>query len=503
MAFGRLPPRPVGDFYGPFFRVEFFASKQTATGVPDSPAFPPLTGIPAIDQINQLKASTDNAFKLASDVKLQFQLDSTQLQNYAAHLSITSNGGGPLSFTLTLTPPYDVAIAILDNRLVRFESLVKVQWGYTGTSSGRELLSDEYVFKLMQPKCTFGRDIILTLQGWDVASSVLKTRERKEILTREKFPTDFDLIKELLRPMNIQIDDSLIPDKSRGLYAVKSSPIEQQDNDWILFRDMCRNNNLSFHITRDNHMLVYDMNLIVGLNTDYRFLWYRQMETDRDIPMMNFTANVLDTIFTSGAARSVAAINTDLDSGSIKLNKLEAPKLSDNKTEGDKTDRSAAGTGNYTGTNQPVGSVNVISKPPYTPFISGKVLSQPSSLNNRDEHAKQLVREAALMANTNATLVAPGMPDVFPPMNIRVEGVGESFSGDYSVLSAKHEIGTGGYEMTLEVYRTLSSPLTTDGNLPISTPTEPGASTGGTPTPASPDSTPATQNPRLPKASPN
>ncbi len=92
-------------------------------------------------------------------------------------------------------------------------------------------------------------------------------------------------------------------------------------------------------------------------------------------------------------------------------------------------------------------------------------MSLPHQQNNPEGVEKQPVIEAALRANTVATITAIGHPDVVPPVIVGVSGVGNELGGNYWVRKATHILNTSGYEMTLEVVRTSTGPGTGDGTV--------------------------------------
>ena len=99
----------------------------------------------------------------------------------------------------------------------------------------------------------------------------------------------------------------------------------------------------------------------------------------------------------------------------------------------------------------------VIPNPILTEQQTGRFLSQPEGRPNRDSQAEREIREIRRLANTQATVRAPGVPSFHPQMIVRVEGVGKEFGGAYRVLSVVHDVSINGYEMIVDLLHASSS----------------------------------------------
>jgi hypothetical protein len=228
--------------------------------------------------------------------------------------------------------------------------------------------------------------------------------------------------------------------------------------DWDLFINVCKGNNLTFTIGPENKIFLVDRRMFAS-KPDYTFFWYDQPKNDHDIPMTNFVTNPLPTVFLPSEYVSKFISHFDPDTGKIVYELYDPSKDSENATQGpSKASRTVAGPGDKAGETLKIGNTTIKPNPTYDqdslPAAVGKLASVPHFGNNAVEKHRGDSRDAALMANTTATLIAPGHPDVLPPLNVYVRGVGDDFEGTYYLISARHVIGTNGYEMTLDLLRT-------------------------------------------------
>ena len=74
-----------------------------------------------------------------------------QLVNYRANLQVTLLSAAALQATLTLTPPYEDAIRIIDSQAIKFGSLMEVQWGYLSTDGSSKPANSSRHTRLIQP----------------------------------------------------------------------------------------------------------------------------------------------------------------------------------------------------------------------------------------------------------------------------------------------------------------------------------------------------------------
>jgi phage protein D len=182
--------------------------------------------------------------------------------------------------------------------------------------------------------------------------------------------------------------------------------------------------------------------------------------------MISFSSNLNESAFLP-ASRSVQSITTDPDTMTVQNNVYDLSSDPTYKSLGNKDDITVSGIQNYQGRALKVSeNLIIIPRPAYKTGESGVSVSQPFNTGNREERAKQLWKEADRASNHQATAVIPGHPDIFPPMNVAVTGVGAELSGIWQVKSVKHELGNSGYETSLELLRLSSGSSSTTGTRP-------------------------------------
>lgn len=461
---GRQPtqPRDVGDLFGPFFRVEFLNVTVDPGFVEAGLNDTALGSVSNIDAASITQASVEDPIAL----------DSRLLARTASNLTIESMAGSPFLFTVAFTPPYDDAIRILNNRVITFGGLVRVQFGYQSNAKlGFGLESDVHLFVINgMPKVDFGQDITITIQGRDLVSFSGMRNTSKKIYKRAEYANDFLIVREIAQKNAVDLDVSKVrADSTFFTPKIPGIPpsIEQHHTDWQFIRSLCMQHGL--RLSAEGAVLkIYSPDTLETEPVAYRFLWRQKPISKRDIPVMNLTGNALPYLFQPPEGRSVVALKTDPDTGLTNAVKVTGAGLSDQANVG--TEPSGAPGSSVTG-NQPkslatdaddLGEVVLdpetlerkIVKPFPRPNIdAGTVISQPNTVNNADERVETKVRSAVYFTHPMVRITTPGMPDVFPPMLVRLEGTSKLFDSVYVVLEAKHDIGLNGYTMDLKLIR--------------------------------------------------
>jgi len=474
------PPGVVGDLFSPFYRVAFLASPDITTNTFDDKFVTQAVISPQIG----LDPDTDLSVLV---------LDSFNLNKFAASLSVNIKAQGLTSFTLTLTPPYDDAIRIIDNRLIRAGSLVKVQWGYSSPGHASDILSDIFVFRSAEPKVAItDYDVTITLTGFDIFNDIYGREDSRVTYDRKVSgnETDISIVATMLIKFDFEPDFSGVLDSSRFL-EFKSEPIIQSSSDWDFIRTLCYDNDVWFS-TIGKTVYFHDLNFVAQQPAPYRFLWRKQLETEFDVPVISFTANPEIRAFLPPEAIQGAIISSDPNKKTLTTLILEPTQTSDNAhtgaTSGTEAAKSGAGTDARTGvavTDPQTGNSYVL-QPKLKSDQTGRYYSAPSN-HDVEGRVKSQQREAEFYANTTANLTAPGVVGIIGTGMIVVEGVGKSFSGPYMIRDCTHDLGTDGYTMKLDLVRS-----TAPGIVGSTTTNPPKPTVTGTPEikPVSPEATP-------------
>lgn len=462
MALNSTTKNPTGDLLSPFVSVRFYAStfiaEQSDSRIRVGATEATAANIAAITarraaafagfdrKLNPDVNPTNDVDKLA---KRQRQLESEELQFYVSSAEIELKGGATSILTLALTPPYHDALRILDHRLIRRSTVIVVEWGYSGGSAEEDITSGPFVFQAAKPSVSIGSDVTITITGYDLIYAGLSSKAEPVVYDRKSNVTDMAVVRKIAADLKVNIEDQLPEDHL--LKRVKTEPpkIEVGTNRWTFLRRILFDNRATFTI-KDKTLILIDRDRVLKDCFVYRFVWYRQLLDTHDIPMATFDADVLGHVFSPPESTGVFALKATPDEGTVKRT------LHDNATDtkaiklGSKTTGAGQQIQNEKSANTSIGAIKSGGGTPSRVNIVSTGL-------NADEKARQLADNGAIWGNVIARLTTPGVPDLAPYDIVRVEGVGESFSGDYIVLNVKHKIGANGYDMDIKIVRNTDS----------------------------------------------
>lgn len=454
-----MSPRDVGDLFAPFFRVAF-TSAFTEEGE--------LQAINQAEDFSTIPVSASTRVE-TTDTTSTLEIDSFLLKNTASNLIVESNAGSPFMFTLTLTPPYEDALRILNNPLVGWGALVKVQFGYVSNISGNNILSDVHLFRMnTQPKAEFGQDITITLSGMDLVASTGLRNISKEIYDRSEFPTDCSIVRDIAtrRGISLSIDDSVGPDSSFLVRKSLEPPsVEAHKSDWEFIRLLCREHNLQV-LPRGSTIHIFDLDRKGPEKPTYRFLWRTNPQTKRDIPVESISGNLFPMRMRPGAARGLLSLKTDMDTGKTMAKEIDGASRTDVTNAGAAAPSSESTTGNTSksmASKEPESGIAIIdSETGKTVFPNpkprpqkdrGDVASQPATANNADEKFAAKVSDAVFWSHPQVVVTSPGVVDVRPGLLVELSGTGRLYDGTYLVLKTKYDIGLAGFSMDTTLVR--------------------------------------------------
>jgi len=84
---------------------------------------------------------------------------------------------------------------------------------------------------------------------------------------------------------------------------------------------------------------------------------------------------------------------------------------------------------------------------------SGKIIPTPHQKIQEVQGLAKSVKQKAQMEQLEAEATAIDIPSISAKDIIEIAGVGTKFSGNYYIKQVRHEIGTGGYLMHLDLQR--------------------------------------------------
>jgi len=496
---------PVGDFFAPFFTVEFTNHEK---------------------QGKVQGSGGETLYKFS---------DGPQLRSFASSLEVVNVGDGMCTATLTLEPPYYEAVHIVEAKVIRRNSIMSCQWGYLpGGSGSKAIVSRVHHFTLTDtPRVDVaGTDVSITIVGVDTFSNAAMQREDRTAYARNKsaydkkqeateaktehkgtrgsgsatggsatgggngatgatdagattvgavgadgaeagggsaakdhhmqegvFETDLKILEHLVAKVGMTVNTSLVPASSQLL---KERPLEGEEDvleqdklDWAFFIALCKSNGCNF-FTEGGVVYLVDTNYMKVQQTSYRLLLMQQPETDRDIPMLAFSTNALENLFSTPEAVEVRGVSVDMDSGTVVDLTIDPAATDTQEFLGKLTN---AGRQLASGREIKLSDdTSLIPAPGFSATETGRHVPIPHGQENRDKHVEQLTREGAFAVNTDAQATIPGVPSLIPLMLVEVSaGFPTTFDGPYIAMKATHRIGTDGYDMELALQRDTTS----------------------------------------------
>jgi hypothetical protein len=470
----------VGNFYSPFFNVSFY--KPLGKGEKAK-----AKDLQVLGEGNERELSTySKGFTLKSKTKGGTRLSyvpkdgADQLTNYRTNLTIEAPAAGAYRATLTLNPPYEDALKVLNNDTIQFNCLMVIRWGYSipGPAKGnqRPPISDIGIFNIIQPTVRFGRSVQIQIVGFDILSSELQAKEDRWVVDRKVHSTDLDVVK-VVAPSGLEVDDTNLRPEAKLLQDRSNSQLVQTQDDWTFFKDVMSMNDSTFIIT-ENKIVLFEITDIDLSAPKYKLLWFQNPNpaNDNEIPMISFDANSLISLFARRGARGYLDWSKNHDKNEVKKDK---------KKPGDK---GGAGSKNTATTEEAFvqrtteidgRSVSVWTKSKKVKrrkegeeteekddVTYGQVRLRPSRQALGEEQAEKKAADIRRTANTHADVVIPGHPGILPTHVVTVGGT-ESvrtkegkkrntlgpFGGNYRVMHVTHDLGQSGYTCRLKLFR--------------------------------------------------
>lgn len=462
-----MPPpiQPIGDSFAPFFTVKFLTYEEVEQVLNEDG--------------ERVPAGAAEGGAASEGVTLEFTYGD-KMRSYAASLEILHKGeiGSMAMATVVFSPPFEDAIAIVDDRTVQKDSLMVIEWGWLASDGGKVLASGRYLFMIAQPSLEMSNtDFTITIVGTDLFGYSAPRREDRRNWKRTVYPSDHTILKEIVAKNNLHIDLDQVA-RDSPLFAQRPSgggdpdKLEQNEKDWVFFQKVCASNNCSFY-TIGNRVYIVDKTDARTKAPAYNLLFFRQPKTNVDIALLTFSTNAEGALFFPAASNETTVNHTDLDTGEVRQARYNPRTMPDQQSLGE---LSSSGKDRYTGRSIDVRApavrfgvvrrnpefqerqlVGVTPRPSFSASETGEVLSLPGALANREETGKQVARTAHVLANTSAKATMSGAPGLVPQMIVRVECGSKVFSGSYIVREVVHTLNMGGYETSVKLRREASS----------------------------------------------
>jgi hypothetical protein len=486
----------VGDFFAPFFTIRFLSQEIQQGQNVDGDTGQETDAV--IDEAGSLIFQNgESTTKFSEDSK------TTQFRSYATSLQVTNQGGGCCMVELRLEPPLDDALVMIEHKLVQFNTVLVVEWGWTTNGGQDTLLSDKHYFMTMPPKMDVkGTDVTITITGIDIFGYSSMKRETRKIYRRTAPPanrtfvrpnastigtaddptiydTDFKILEALAKKNNMRLNSTLAPvffektvalpfgltiqvPEPSGLPIHKVHPVddkdatsvEQNEKDWMFFKRICETNRCDY-FTIGDAIYIVDQNIARAQPYAYRLVFWNQPQQTNDIPIYSFSTEVLPQMFMPAEAKEVFAKSADEDEGQTKNQRVDPLTSSEMEAMGK---RGAGGKSEADGRMMRVtDDTQIKPNPSYADDETGRMMSIPGGLANREETVLRIARDANSLCNTNMEVSIPGVPGLVPMQIVSVVGCSKIFSGPYLVLKVVHKITTDGYDCDVTLIRESST----------------------------------------------
>ena len=477
---------PVGDLFAPFWTLEFYPNETSLLNAKDTIARLSRITNEAVRLPDSFGNATniDEALGTQRDGHLvktseQARLDSPlgNLQSYKSELTVTLQGAAAL-FELSLTPPFDDALQILDQRVLTRSIYIVAEWGYVDRFGNSSISSGKYVFHANRPAMNFSeREITITLSGNDIMTYASMRSEKKRKWSRKEFPTDAKILQELAKEAKMELNLKCVPEslddgRAKTLHPLflrnkQPEELEQHLTDWMFFKKLVRDNGCNLIVGKEKTVYVYDIDYSWrALRTHYHLIAYKQPRSSEegsfDVPIKTFSTQINPGIFAPVTSQSINYRQASLSKGKVDKSKLEAPK--DHNYASAQGFSGAGNVKSNVGTKTSVGTFQQSKK---SSPLGESLVTGPARDSNAKGRGRQAMAQGAALASIQASATLPGVVGLTPFQLVSVEGLGKSISGIYKVLKVVHTLGQG-YSTQVDLLRlTLSKEQTQGTTRPI------------------------------------
>lgn len=446
MAFDRVIP--PGDYYAPQYKVRFYSPRAEVTlnerGVP----------VAASGETPTATLSSDDPDGIDNTIYAE-NPEATKLRAYVNSIVIEGVSSSAFKATVTLSAPYDDAAKILDNKVIRFGSIMTIEWGYFVGS--RVITSPIHAFQITQPSAKFGLTTDITIAGNDLHSAIAADRAKARTWLRTEFPTDLDILKGIVGELKtgMTINAAQVPAESTIRQTGNGEGRDQSESYLRFFRRICNDHKLGWRIFKDE-IVLFDMDAVARQDPHYVLLWRRKPTEENHIPIKDITINPLLSLFQGlSGTRGIHQSAPNLDTGETTQRVVSDVNVPGHANPTDSAQTAAAPVTNTPArSNTPAGQLS--GSPTMPDGSSGDRVPTTSRATNPNGQVNTAVTNTSALVNTTAQVTIPGHPAIAPQMIVDIQGLPEIFAGKYLIKSVKHTIGDG-YTTELQLFSRVSS----------------------------------------------
>lgn len=379
---------------------------------------------------------------------------------YLESIEISTERGCNTHMSITLAPPYDKAIELLskDNEWLRFGNTLGLRWGYADVIGS---VTDWYYGFMQMPDVSFGDEISITVPATSLAWNADRVERARDWCSGESKKTFKEVVEEIAKRYSLIAEfgelDPLVseqfeePRESMVQGGMTDLQFMSQMAEKFAARMISHNQYLHFVNANDPLSAFPDVNAI--------FQMYGKIDIwNNTFPMLSFEPESMGTMFIKNFQGTNALAYGPNDD---PAEKKEPAVANDKDAQGnsfsgpDTISNPPGADGRPPSDMEDVQTKATIAVDP-TADEGGKVFCLP--LNG--EESKSFI-DGILNGVHNAhaedhgisvSFSCFGIPNLLPGMFVRLQGVGDYFSGVYMLQKVTVSIGSGGAEMNCEAF---------------------------------------------------
>lgn len=367
--------------------------------------------------------------------------------------------------TVSLNPPRDLGLALLDSTVLALGNLIEVRWGYPSFGNLRSAIG-----MLTIPTINLGREVNITVNAEGLGSSLMRTESHTVWRVTKNDPSSAsvsakEIITKIAATLRLPVEFKLGP-KSGAMETPPETPHTQTKSKWLFIRELARKYQARAYMKGGKTIV------IVGDDFPERrgaatFRMYGQLDTPNNVfPLLQFNTEQAGNVI-GLASRGVVVqdVPPDRGPGENLSENNEGVTATPNQMVAANT---TASTPNVGGGPSELKGKALGGTPSQVPAPAGfditSLLDAPfdAAMNETGKRLHLSARDPILASRVSglneisrieaieATADVVGVPNIFPDDIVRIEGVGKMFEKNYWITKITHELGSG-YDMNLEL----------------------------------------------------
>ena len=378
---------------------------------------------------------------------------------YLESIEISMEHGANLNMSVTLSPPYEQALELLskDNEWLRLGNTIGIRWGYSDLAGA---ISDWHYGFMQMPEVSFGEQISITIQATTLAWNADRVERLRDWCATT--PKSFrDVVTEITKRYDLVAEfGNLDPVSTALIDEPVESMVQGGKTDLHFMKYKAMEYGLEMIVKNQNVYFLSPGEPLPGSpNVNATFQMYGRIDLANGIyPMTSIDPESMGAMFIKNFQGVNALAYGPNDDPAVKKEPVVAT---------DKTAPGAALTSKETVSNPPsddgkppqdMDDVKVKSTVRVDPAMDegGRMFCIPLNGSESEDFINGIlsgVREAS--ASEHGVRVSFGsiaVPNLFPRMMVRLDGVGDYFTGSYMLNKVNIRIDSGGAEMECEAF---------------------------------------------------